>query len=481
MVYVHSSGTIAETVTVRNTAAADGFSENLVASVVGVTGAVTDAGGSVTIAAQGTNATGLAIAIDAGTTAGVYSGTVLVDEETSGQGIDGLGILDLGTVAVAVTYAVDNYATAELVQTGGNGQMTPSGVANTYTLDLGSAYHNAADLTASLEALNAAQGPAADMLDGSFALSGDSEFTNSGFSAFANVAFGTADTSPEVALNTGTIGTFTETVVLTPTGTNASGYSGVLANETIVVVGTILPEPPPAPPPAANRDRLGRRASDDVRRAVLRLPGRGRIRPGAVHRRRQFVPGAGSDAAVQRQLDGQRDHHAGGDGRHRTGDGGARPPGRGGDQRHRRAVRRGRRDHEPGRRRVDHRDLDQHLPDQLASGEVMNVSLAGAYINVNLTLSAADGPGSVQGLLGSDSGQANDFQLADGTVIPQDNLTSSELYGAYAAAWRVTDGTSLMDYLAGQTTATFTDANFPADAVNIHDLPAAILQVRSSR
>ena len=33
-----------------------------------------------------------------------------------------------------------------------------------------------------------------------------------------------------------------------------------------------------------------------------------------------------------------------------------------------------------------------------------------------------------------------------------------------------------MDYVAGQTTATFTDDNFPADAVNVDNLPAAILQ-----
>ena len=111
-----------------------------------------------------------------------------------------------------------------------------------------------------------------------------------------------------------------------------------------------------------------------------------------------------------------------------------------------------------------------------ATGEVMTVALAGTYINTNLTLSAADVPGSVAGLFGSDTGQANDFQ-ANGTVISQTNFTSSELYGAFASAWRVTGSSSLMDYLAGQNTGTFTDANFPADAVNVGSLPAAITQV----
>ena len=91
----------------------------------------------------------------------------------------------------------------------------------------------------------------------------------------------------------------------------------------------------------------------------------------------------------------------------------------------------------------------------------MDVTDAGSYFNLNLTLSAADGPGSIQGLLGSDTGQANDFQLADGTVLAQP-LTSAELYGAFANAWRVTDRRhSLMDYVAGQTTASFTDLTSP--------------------
>jgi hypothetical protein len=66
--------------------------------------------------------------------------------------------------------------------------------------------------------------------------------------------------------------------------------------------------------------------------------------------------------------------------------------------------------------------------------------------------------------------------LADGTVLPQP-MDSATLYGAFANAWRVTGATSLMDYLAGQTTGTYTDKNFPADSVNVNNLPAAILQV----
>src|SRR5205807_9956787 len=70
-------------------------------------------------------------------------------------------------------------------------------------------------------------------------------------------------------------------------------------------------------------------------------------------------------------------------------------------------------------------------------------------------------PGSVQGLLGTDSGNpANDLALPDGTVLPQP-VSQSTLYGQYADAWRITDQTSLFDYAPGQSTATFTNEDFP--------------------
>jgi hypothetical protein len=49
----------------------------------------------------------------------------------------------------------------------------------------------------------------------------------------------------------------------------------------------------------------------------------------------------------------------------------------------------------------------------------------------------------VAGLLGSNSGQANDFQLPDGTV-PSQPLSASELLGEFASAWQVTSATSLL-------------------------------------
>ena len=50
----------------------------------------------------------------------------------------------------------------------------------------------------------------------------------------------------------------------------------------------------------------------------------------------------------------------------------------------------------------------------------------------------------MHGLLGSHSGQANDFQLPDGTVLAQP-LSGDQIHSVYADAWRVAPGASLLD------------------------------------
>ena len=78
------------------------------------------------------------------------------------------------------------------------------------------------------------------------------------------------------------------------------------------------------------------------------------------------------------------------------------------------------------------------------SGETLSVSGAGEYLNFAIAAGPQDGPGSLKGLLGSDSGQATDFQLADGTVLQQP-LSQATILSAFADAWRVGPGPSLLD------------------------------------
>src|SRR5262249_54535984 len=78
------------------------------------------------------------------------------------------------------------------------------------------------------------------------------------------------------------------------------------------------------------------------------------------------------------------------------------------------------------------------------TGEILDVINAGTFLDETTWLSPTDGPGSVEGLLGGDSGWSSDFQLADGAFLdPQ--ISTSDLYGVFADTWRVTDAISLLN------------------------------------
>ena len=129
------------------------------------------------------------------------------------------------------------------------------------------------------------------------------------------------------------------------------------------------------------------------------------------------------------------------------------------------------------------------------TGEVVTVNAAGDAENypadnsvggvlnytVQLTDSYAAG-GFVQGLLGNDDGTtANDIALPAGAVLPQP-LTEADLYQDFGNSWQVTDPgsstgiASILDYAAGQSTATFIVPGFPQSDVTLADLPASVLQ-----
>jgi T5SS/PEP-CTERM-associated repeat protein len=78
------------------------------------------------------------------------------------------------------------------------------------------------------------------------------------------------------------------------------------------------------------------------------------------------------------------------------------------------------------------------------TGQSVTVTYQDNYMDWTVALAPHDGPGSVQGLLGSHSGQASDFQRPDGSVLRQP-LSNDELLGAFADGWRVPPGASLLD------------------------------------
>ena len=87
-------------------------------------------------------------------------------------------------------------------------------------------------------------------------------------------------------------------------------------------------------------------------------------------------------------------------------------------------------------------------------GESITVIDRGVYLDWTVALGPHDGPGSVRGLLGSNTGQTNDdFQLQDGTVLAQP-LSGAEILSEFADAWTVAPGTSLLDEINAPSVGT---------------------------
>jgi hypothetical protein len=77
------------------------------------------------------------------------------------------------------------------------------------------------------------------------------------------------------------------------------------------------------------------------------------------------------------------------------------------------------------------------------TGQSVTVMNWGALFDWTVSLAASDGPGSVRGLLGSNSGAENTFQLPDGTNLGW--LSDDQILGRFADAWRVAPAASLMN------------------------------------
>ena len=237
-IIVHVGDTVSDALSIANTAASDGYSENLIASVTGVSAGLVTSNLTTGDIAAGTSSSAIALGISTAAAGGV-SGSVTLDLQSDGTGIDGLGALDLGQQTINVNATVDNYAIAALQKVSGAGTLSGD-AANGYALDLGTVQLGASAPTISLAALNAATGQA-DLLEGSFVIGGadPGAFSDGGFGPFSELAAGQSDTGLNVALNTSQAGTFSETITFDPTGYNASGYSGALAPETLTVTGLV--------------------------------------------------------------------------------------------------------------------------------------------------------------------------------------------------------------------------------------------------
>ncbi len=231
---VHVGASDTGTLGLSNIAVANGYSEALDASWGAAAGGLTLSGSVTGLAAGASNLTALLVSL-ATSSSGSFSIQALLDLLSDGTGIDGLGTTALGAGTITVTGTVDNYAVAGFQDTGGYA-ITGSG--GSFAINLGSTVQGGAALSLSLGALNEATG-LSDLLQGTLSTGGGTGFTDSGFGAFSGLAAGIGELAQSVTLTTTGVGVFTETIVLSSAGTNASGYDGALGNETLTITGTV--------------------------------------------------------------------------------------------------------------------------------------------------------------------------------------------------------------------------------------------------
>ena len=222
---VHVGDVVSRTLSVANLASG-ALTDALEATVGAISAPFTTTGsfGTLVAGANGSIAVGLTAAAT-----GMLSGAATIDLVSHDTVLSDL-TLTPGTVQLVGT--VDNYATAALSASGGPAVFSGSG--NSFTLNFGTLLSGA---TETLNLSNLAAGPA-DLLGAHVTITGGVGFSNGGFDAISGIGAGQSDTL-SISAGLGTGGTIAETLVISPTGSNASGYIGALAPITLTVTGTI--------------------------------------------------------------------------------------------------------------------------------------------------------------------------------------------------------------------------------------------------
>ena len=100
----HISDIVSHALTIGNTAPADGFSENLDASIGGATTGITASGSFTGLAPGASDSTHLSVGLNT-SAAGAKSGTATITLFSDGTGVDRSGTTDIGTQTVDVTGA----------------------------------------------------------------------------------------------------------------------------------------------------------------------------------------------------------------------------------------------------------------------------------------------------------------------------------------------------------------------------------------
>ena len=285
-IYVHrgdGGGSATETIIVSNIAAANGYSENLLAQIVNFGTYVTAASGSADVAPGQSNNTALTATFSTANL-GTYGGDVAVALQSDGTGIDSARHDHYRHCLCAASIDVDQYAVAAIEELSGNGTLTPTGVATSMCSILGTVAQYATPLGANLGVLNDVIGhlrPACRPV-----LIRAPGVPNTGFGPLPGTRCRSRGAAGGHRCRSSCCPPdrrrVHRTLTLRPSATIRAAIPAAGA-------GNGDDHRHRGGRPAAHaaeprRRRLGRRAPDDVRWPVLRLPGGGRIRPVGIDR-----------------------------------------------------------------------------------------------------------------------------------------------------------------------------------------------------
>lgn len=102
-------------------------------------------------------------------------------------------------------------------------------------------------------------------------------------------------------------------------------------------------------------------------------------------------------------------------------------------------------------------------------GWYASVEAPQSILRVQVFLDPAN-PKNARGLLGNADGDTtNDLAVRGGAVLAQP-VSNTDLYGAYADSWRVTDATSRFDYAPGKSSASYIVPGFPSRPATVATL-----------
>ena len=226
---------------VSNVAPATALNDTLRASFGAVSGPFSGTGSIAGLVVGGTDGASMKIGLDT-SSAGLFDGSGSISLASHN---DDMTDLVLSPASLILSAQVNNYANPVFVKTGGAGSLSGSG--DTFTLDLGDLILGSGVSTASLGVLNDVFGPA-DLVDGTFNLSGVDDFTLSGFVPFSGLGAGDLFAGLLASFAANSLGSFDDTIVLNALAYNASGYEQTLSVTLLlhadVLQQAAVPEPP---------------------------------------------------------------------------------------------------------------------------------------------------------------------------------------------------------------------------------------------